>query len=186
MRSFGDRVEVLVVSVSLSPSFGSHPTLGIKLVIRWSSASYLLFPVSYHPISASPSSFFKFKTYCREDRAILRSNAGLEPIIARRGGAVAHRGGGLKNHRFVVWQRKAHGELVIRRVANKCPRRTITSWCAKKHTTNDYFTLCPIKSTWRIIRHMAKSGFLVVHVIFYLMSYACHLSSIENHCIING
>jgi hypothetical protein len=27
LRSFGDRVEVLVVSVSLSPSFGSHPTL---------------------------------------------------------------------------------------------------------------------------------------------------------------
>jgi hypothetical protein len=27
LRSFGDRVEVLAISVSLSPSFGLHPTL---------------------------------------------------------------------------------------------------------------------------------------------------------------
>jgi hypothetical protein len=27
LRSFGDRVEVLAISVSLSPSFGLHPTM---------------------------------------------------------------------------------------------------------------------------------------------------------------
>jgi hypothetical protein len=43
LRSFGDRVEVFAVSVPLSPSLGLiQPWSGIKLVIRCSSATYLV------------------------------------------------------------------------------------------------------------------------------------------------
>jgi hypothetical protein len=54
LRSFGDRVEVLVVSVSLSPSFGSHPTLA-----RY-KASYPLIFSKLSSTSSKLSSYFRF------------------------------------------------------------------------------------------------------------------------------
>ena len=55
LRSFGDRVEVFVVSVPLSPSLGRiQPLSGIKLVTRCSQQVILVLLI-----------------YCREDRATL-------------------------------------------------------------------------------------------------------------------
>ena len=55
LRSFGDRVEVFVVSVPLSPSLGRiHPLSGIKLVTRSSQQVILVLLI-----------------YCHEDRATL-------------------------------------------------------------------------------------------------------------------
>ena len=64
LRSFGDRVEVYTVSVSLSPSLGHlRPRSGIKSVTRCSSANLPCHSITYY---TQPS---YLSTYCREDRA---------------------------------------------------------------------------------------------------------------------
>jgi hypothetical protein len=59
LRSFGDRVEVFTVSVSLSPSLGRiQPWSGIKLVIpAVSTASYLVLKPTVVKIGSSPYQF---------------------------------------------------------------------------------------------------------------------------------
>jgi hypothetical protein len=59
LRSFGDRVEVFTVSVSLSPSLGRiQPWSGIKLVIpAVSTASYLVLKPTVVKIGPSPYQF---------------------------------------------------------------------------------------------------------------------------------
>jgi hypothetical protein len=81
LRSFGDRVEVLAVSVSLSPSFGSHPNLA-----RYKS-SYLLIFSKLSSNSSKLSSSFRYPIVILQVQDLLpwrsghpRSNAGLEPI----------------------------------------------------------------------------------------------------------
>jgi len=63
LRSFGDRVEVFVVLVSLSPSLGRiQPWLGIKLVT----------PLFFSELPLLPAALLQvilIETYCREDRA---------------------------------------------------------------------------------------------------------------------
>jgi hypothetical protein len=54
LRSFGDRVKILAVSVSLFPSFGSHPTLA-----RY-KASYLLIFNKLSSNSSKLSSSFRY------------------------------------------------------------------------------------------------------------------------------
>jgi hypothetical protein len=54
LRSFGDRVEVLAVLVSLSPSFGSHPTLA-----RYKASYQLIFSKIFSN-SSKLSSYFRY------------------------------------------------------------------------------------------------------------------------------
>jgi hypothetical protein len=84
LRSFGDRVEVLQVSVSPSPSLGHHHTF-----VRY-KATYPLLAANY----------LGCKAYCREDRAIpgpffeaVPIKCGVCVLISTRGGSLWGCGG---------------------------------------------------------------------------------------------
>ena len=77
LRSFGDRVKVFVVSVSLSPSLGRiQPWPGIKLVTP-------LFFSKLTLISAALLQVILIETYYREDRANSRTEIVSVPIRSR-------------------------------------------------------------------------------------------------------
>ena len=90
LRSFGDRVKVFVVSVSVSPSLGRlQPWSGIKLVT----------PLFFSKLPFIPTALLQvilIVTYCREDRANSRTeivqylSSGIRAQVDTVGLAVIH------------------------------------------------------------------------------------------------